>query len=205
MSSRAHINAQRRARYTKDKTKRLAANSLYYQRHKERVLRKQREYYRKNRERVLANCAAYNKKNKDLIRLRRAEPSTREHRKAVLVEWRQSLRGRAKFMLSSARRRAQHIGVAFDLTLPWLLKRLEAGVCEMTGLPFDFTLTGDSRPSPRVPSLDRVKGARGYTKRNVKVVVWQLNAAKNAYGLEALDELAFALVRTRKTQELRRC
>ena len=86
---------------------------------------------------------------------------------------------RAYHLVRTARCRAAEKGWAFDLTPQWVQERLERGVCEVTGLPFDMPLgDGTGRARAFGPSLDRQDNGRGYTTDNVKVVCWMYNAAK---------------------------
>jgi hypothetical protein len=90
----------------------------------------------------------------------------------------------------------------FDLTRAWALEKLEAGVCEVTGIP--FVLEADSRYSdetkdgksthPFAPSIDRIDCMRGYTKKNCQMVVWIYNRAKGEDSHEDVISLAKALV-----------
>jgi hypothetical protein len=91
--------------------------------------------------------------------------------------------GRAKALFHSARKRAKKYGIEFTLTREWITRRIERGVCEVTGLPFDMGVNhGDGSERfarrPFGPSLDRTDPAGGYTPGNVKVVVCVYNAAK---------------------------
>lgn len=93
-------------------------------------------------------------------------------------------KGRAANLLSSARSSSKKRGLEFDLTQNWIRRRIEAGQCEVTGLPF---ISGER---PWCPSLDRTDPTRGYTKDNVKVVVWMYNSCKGVASHE--DVLKFA-------------
>lgn len=63
-----------------------------------------------------------------------------------------------------------------------------AGKCEVTGLPFEWSIG-----SPWAPSLDRIDSARGYTHENTQLVCWIYNQAKNIYTHADLLRLASAL------------
>ncbi len=74
----------------------------------------------------------------------------------------------------------------FDLTKDWIQSRLE-GVCELSGMPFDFLA------APRdifTPSIDRVNSELGYTQDNCRVIVWALNAAFGTWGEAAFRDLS---------------
>lgn len=86
-----------------------------------------------------------------------------------------SLTGRAKTLLSSARRRAA-VG-EFDLDEDWFIEKLKNGVCEITGIPFDFNKPVGTSKNPYSPSIDRIDPTKGYCKMNCRLVLWQVNLA----------------------------
>lgn len=97
---------------------------------------------------------------------------------------------RAERLLRSARSQTKKTGTACDLTLDWVERRIQRGFCEVTGLAFVLTpyrVAGGRHP--RAPSLDRISAGKGYTRRNVRLVVWQFNSAKHTYPDSVLREL----------------
>jgi hypothetical protein len=78
-------------------------------------------------------------------------------------------------------------GLPFDLTLSWVEDKLRSGKCEVTGIEFILTESnigsgkGHARPNKFAPSLDRKIPNAGYTKQNVRVVVWMYNILKSCY------------------------
>lgn len=128
-----------------------------------------KEYYRQwasqNRDKLRAASQRFRDKHTD---------EERERCRAKAVVYRTTHKGRADRLLSGAKRRATAIGVPFNLDLEWLLERLAAGVCEVTGVPFVI----QSGRHSFAPSLDRNDPDLGYTKDNVRVTLWCFNAAK---------------------------
>lgn len=108
--------------------------------------------------------------------------------------WNRSPEGRTNRLLRAARERASARGQAFDLDVAWLLPKIEAGVCEATGEPFDFNTSYSSRVWS--PSLDRINPLVGYTKNNTQVVAWIYNAAKGVGTHEDVLKLARAICKT---------
>ncbi len=107
------------------------------------------------------------------------------------------LRVRAGILLTSARKRAEDRGLPFSLNKEDIVRRFEAGVCEVTGIKFDLSLPGRFRRfcrGPWVPSVDRVDPLKGYTPENTKVVVWAYNVAKSDFKNSDVMTLAKALV-----------
>lgn len=111
---------------------------------------------------------------------------------------RHPIRRRAQNLVYGSKHRAKKLGLEFDLTTAWLEERLQAGVCEVTGLPFEFPeVEVGMKGGPKsnwIPSLDRVDPSRGYTQDNIKVVVWCYNGAKASGTHEDVMRLARALM-----------
>lgn len=87
-------------------------------------------------------------------------------------------------------KRCKREGFEFDLDDAWYIERLKAGVCELTGLPFDLSAT----LGPYSPSIDRIIAGTGYTKRNCRVVLHCLNFAMGNWGIAAFLPVARALI-----------
>jgi hypothetical protein len=85
-----------------------------------------------------------------------------------------SIRGRAKTLFKSAERRSSQYN-EFDITADWIEDRLLKGVCEITGIPFDFNTHPKYDKNPFAPSIDRMDSTKGYTMNNVRIVLWQVN------------------------------
>ena len=79
----------------------------------------------------------------------------------------------------------------FDLTTDWVKERLDAGVCEVTGIPFRFDLSGHRNLYG--PSLDRTVPEEGYTRANTRVVLFAYNSAKNGASPQETREMFLAV------------
>ncbi len=105
-------------------------------------------------------------------------------------KYKSSMRGKAIAMYHGTK-----VGRRFrdgnELSPEWILEKLSKGVCEVTGLPFTYSL--ESR-NPWSPSLDRIDPTKGYTLENTRVVVWIYNAAKNVFSDEDVLLMSQALV-----------
>jgi len=95
--------------------------------------------------------------------------------------------GRARRLVSGARKRAADKGLPCDVSVGRVLTALKRGLCEVTGLPFDFSSRAFA------PSLDRRDNSRGYTNDNTQVVVWIYNSAKGVTNHGDVLKLAEAL------------
>lgn len=102
-----------------------------------------------------------------------------------------STRALAKRMVLAIRHRAAKAGRDFSLTWEWLRDRLDAGVCEATGLP--LVLSAMKGKTPWQPSVDRIDNERGYTEDNCRVVVLMFNLAKLSWDDADVVHMAKAL------------
>jgi len=105
-------------------------------------------------------------------------------------------RNRARDLVRHARFRAHKTGASFDLMkfLPEIQARIDDGVCELSGLPFnlDGGRTWDS------PSLDRIDPKAGYLYRNIRVVCHAVNSAMGDWGEAKMLEIARAILNRRR-------
>jgi hypothetical protein len=97
---------------------------------------------------------------------------------------------RSSRLLAAAKSRSQKHELSFDLDRDWVQKRLDYGMCEATGIPFDMSM----RRGWNTPSLDRINPVLGYTKENTRLVLFALNAACGDWGEEKLLEVVSALL-----------
>jgi hypothetical protein len=73
-----------------------------------------------------------------------------------------------------------------DIDIEWLHEKFSNGICEVTGIPFDFGY-GRKR-HPYSPSIDRIDPTKGYTKENCQIVIWIYNMAKGEWSEEILND-----------------
>jgi hypothetical protein len=101
-------------------------------------------------------------------------------------------RNLAKELVRGAMKRAKLKGIDFDLDdhIPDIERRIEAGYCEATGLPFQFGL-GHHWASP---SLDRLNATGPYLYSNIRIVLHGYNNAIGNWG----EEVLFAMVDARR-------
>jgi hypothetical protein len=102
-------------------------------------------------------------------------------------EKRSSPKGRAQSLVAAAQCRANENGGKLTITWQDIAKRIEKGVCEITGLPFDLKPPKGTRHNPYSPSLDRIDSRnKDYSPDNVRVVLTAVNIAIGEYGLEKI-------------------
>lgn len=92
-------------------------------------------------------------------------------------------------MVNGAKALCKKERLPFDIDFEFILKKLQAGTCECTGLP--FSLSKNSR-NAYSPSIDRIVPSLGYVKGNVRIVVWAFNAFKNNFSEKEIYPIAKA-------------
>jgi hypothetical protein len=85
---------------------------------------------------------------------------------------------RAKQMHGASCRRAKVAGIEFTLSVERVKLALIIGVCERTGVPFNFTKHETYYRQPYGPSIDRKNAFEGYTDDNVQIVCNAYNMGK---------------------------
>ena len=108
--------------------------------------------------------------------------------------------GRAAKVVSSAKTRSKKRGIDFDLTTEWVLEKLNAGICEATGIEFDYKIPEGRTRSYRSPSIDRKDNTKGYTQENCWVVCLMYNIAKGENSEDELLDMATRLVERSKNK-----
>ena len=99
--------------------------------------------------------------------------------------------GRAKRMIINSRNSAKKRHIVFGITLTDVLPAVERGYCELTGIKFDLTPHPEKNHNPFAPSIDRIDSKKGYTKNNIRIVLWFVNCAVG----EGSDEEALPLLK----------
>jgi hypothetical protein len=111
---------------------------------------------------------------------------------AQMKSWRLKRRGYA--LVNVAKHRAKTRSLGFNLDPTDIQKRIDAGVCELTGITFNLT---EAR-AWNAPSLDRIDPKRGYTKDNVRVILYAVNVMANTWGHQRITEIASAIMDRRR-------
>jgi hypothetical protein len=129
----------------------------------------------------------------------RAKDSVRkwkEKNPTYFIEWRE--KNPATVLIGFAKARAKKGRLPFDLYehTEEIQRRLGAGVCEMSGLPFEKGITV---PGPLSASIDRIEPKLGYVYSNIRIICLALNRAFGDWGEEELFRIVDA-VRARISQ-----
>lgn len=88
---------------------------------------------------------------------------------------------RCKRMLSRAKTRAKKRGMDFNLTLEDIVELSNQKLCPICKKPLVWKLAAKDQweVNDFSPSLDRIDSHRGYTKDNVWIISYRMNAIKN--------------------------
>jgi hypothetical protein len=132
------------------------------------------KYTQENKESIKQLGIKYRQKNKKLIK--------ENHQKNII-----------RTLFNKAKYRTKNKNLEFDITLEWLLERY-SGRCELTKIEFQFAEEGRG---PISPSLDRIDSSKGYTKDNVRIIIWSLNRALGEDGTEVYERIAKAYFRNK--------
>ena len=126
-----------------------------------------------------------------------------EYQRQFSLKSHTTTQGRAGVLCRSSKQSAKLLNVPFDLTKEWIKEKLDRGCCEVTGIPFDLSnrnpgsrKKGAGNVQKYAPSLDRLNPQGGYTKDNVRLVVWMYNVGKQNYTHNELVEFAHILVQS---------
>lgn len=99
-----------------------------------------------------------------------------------------------KNLWGGANRRAREAGIEFTLTKEWVMDKVQAGVCELSGLKFE---PGSRLHHPMSPSLDRIRRDAGYTPDNTRLVIWAVNNLKGVGTDETMWKVVEAMISNR--------
>lgn len=101
------------------------------------------------------------------------------------------VKNRAKEMVRHAKNRAKRMNIPFTLSahVDKIQKRLDAGFCELSGLPLNICL-GRRYDSP---SIHRIEPQKGYTLKNTMVVLLGLNCALGFWGPDTAIKMIDAM------------
>jgi hypothetical protein len=141
-------------------------------------------WYAKNRERAIAYSIEYAITNKEKVQAKRRAYKKKypeRHRAWIHSHWE---RNREQYLYMRIRRTCNEKGLEFDLTKDWIRQRLDDGICEMSGLPFDMGSKGNFKRGPNTPSVDRINPFGGYTMDNCRMILWFINRAMINLGEE---------------------
>lgn len=132
----------------------------------------------KNKNKKLYQTGEYKEHRRLRSKKYLSDPKNAEKNRKRGIEHYQSIKGRALSLFNSAKNRAKKFDEKMDVDLDFILEKLNFGVCEVTGIHFDFGEPINTMKNPYAPSIDRRNSNVGYTKENTQIVIWQYNLMK---------------------------
>lgn len=108
-----------------------------------------------------------------------------------------------KSFVPRARLRCAKEGVNFDLDLDWLLAKATAQNhrCALTGIEFFSRYEGMSAKNPFAVSIDRIIPGRGYTRDNVRLVIFAVNLMLLDWGEEVFWQVVRSFQAARRIRK----
>lgn len=105
-----------------------------------------------------------------------------------------TIEGRARQLFRAAKKRADNAGLAFTITPRFIEDRLKKGICERSGINFDFG-PSETHTNKFAPSIDRIDPSKGYTPENSRLVIAMYNFCKGQYSDKDVEAFALAVVK----------
>jgi hypothetical protein len=105
-----------------------------------------------------------------------------------------TFKGRGVQILARSRTRAKESGIEHSIVLEDILSGIESGFCELTKLPFDLKPVTKTSQNAYAPSIDRIDSLKGYTKDNIRIVLYSVNAALGQFGTEIMLPILKAMI-----------
>ena len=109
----------------------------------------------------------------------------------VMAKWR--TKNPAKKILSNIKSRNN-----IDIDEQWIQDRLNKGICEVTGIKFEFMEYGKGKAGfnhhPWTPSVDKIDPNGGYRQSNCQLVVWAYNRAKGLWSEDIMLKLGKGII-----------
>jgi hypothetical protein len=102
-------------------------------------------------------------------------------------------RSAAQRLVAASKKRARESGIPFSLDWRDVYLHIFTGTCQLTGLSFESRWAGPGT-NPYAPSIDRIDSRKGYTRDNVRLVLWAINRARGEWDDSVLLRVATAFV-----------
>ena len=119
-----------------------------------------------------------------------------QERKDYITKYTLDPVSRAKYIWSRTKDSARRRKIGFYITTDDVIPALEQGVCQMTGLLFCLDKPNNGASThPYAPSIDRIDSNKDYTKDNIRIVLWAVNAATNQFTDKEMLPILKAMVK----------
>ena len=122
----------------------------------------------------------------------------KEYNRIAGIKHRSTHKGKSSILLRHAKFRAIKYKLPFDLDREWIIKKLELGFCEISGVKFDLSSNGKNHFNPYGASIDRINPKQGYTNDNCRVVLTCINFAIGQWGIDTYLKVAKLVIDTQR-------
>ena len=122
----------------------------------------------------------------------------KEYNRLAAIKNRSKPIGKSAILLRHAKARSNKYNFPFDLDRDWVIKKLKAGICELSKIPFDLTANGKNHFNPYGPSIDRIDPQKGYTKNNCRIILICINFAIGQWGIKNYLTVAKTVIDTQR-------
>ena len=111
------------------------------------------------------------------------------------------IRDKMARVIKGAEQRAKERGFGFDINLDWIMAQAlrQEFRCSMTRIPFYFDSDTDSKTNPYAPSIDRIDSKIGYTRDNVRIVIYAVNIMLCDWGDDVFEHVIESYKANRKS------
>jgi hypothetical protein len=204
----AHKKATKARWVAENHERHLEGRRRWRERNKEKVREYKRREYEKNGARCNEQARQWRKDHPEEVRAR-SRATYKRHREKILARARQwqknnyahiQARNAAYYakkpwlpMFYRTRQNCKRAGITCEFTEEWFRVRYQAGVCELSGLPFDLV----TPRGPNSPSIDRIRAGGPYSPSNCRVILFSLNNALRDWGEDYLISVFEAVIAKR--------
>lgn len=125
----------------------------------------------------------------------KSQPAVQEAIRKKKAENHQKASFRASTLMISVGMRCRKGNLPMEIDAAWAQAILENGVCQVSGIPFDFGKHPSTRRNPFGPSVDQIVAGKGYTLENSRIVLTALNLALCEWGVDTYVQIAQEVLR----------
>ena len=133
---------------------------------------------------------------------------TSKYRKFATPRREAAIRAAMSRAVDRAKDRAKKRQFGFDITHDWIMAEVlsQDMKCALTRIPFYFGDDIETRRNPYAPSIDRVDCKRGYTRDNVRIVIFAVNIMLSDWGEDVLAHVVQSYRENKRTpKKSQRC
>lgn len=149
----------------------------------------------KEKRRIYSSNPENRAKESEIRKKYKSQPEVQEAIRRKKAENHKRINFRAAMLMTSVVSRCRKGSLPLGITVQWIEAILEKGVCQVSGLPFDFGRHATTRRNPFGPSIDQIVAGKGYTLENSRVVLTAINLALCEWGVDTYVQIAQEVLR----------